>query len=52
VEEGGPVLNGAKEVADVHKVKVVILPGPGEACVCDLEVYIWRDPFWLAWGEI
>jgi hypothetical protein len=32
----------------VDKVKVVVLPRPEEACICDLEVHIWRDPFWLA----
>ncbi len=47
LEEGRPVLDSSKEVADMDEVKVVVFPGPGQSCVCDLKVHVWRNPFRL-----
>lgn len=43
-EQRGPVLDGAKQVADVDEVEGVVIPCPAEAGVVDLELDIRGDP--------
>lgn len=44
LEDGVPISDGAKQVADVDEVKVVILPGPGLSSIIDLELNVGRNP--------
>lgn len=52
LEEAVPILDGAEEVADVDEVEVVVLPGPRQGGVVDLEPDVGRDPFGLAGREV
>ena len=51
-EERVPVLDSAEEVADVDKVEEVVLPGPVEGGIVDLEADVGRNPLGLSWGEV
>jgi hypothetical protein len=44
LENRGPVLDGAEEVANVDEVKGVVVPCPAEGGIVDLELNIGRDP--------
>jgi hypothetical protein len=44
LEDRGPVLDGAEEVADMDEVEGVVVPCPAEGGVVDLELDIGRDP--------
>lgn len=44
LEDSGPILDGAEEVADVNEVKGVVVPCPAEGGVVDLKFNIGRDP--------
>lgn len=52
LEEAVPILDGTEEVADVDEVEVVVLPGPRQGGVVDLEPDVGRDPLGLAGREI
>lgn len=52
LEEAVPVLDGAEEVADVDEVEGVVLPGPRQRGIVDLESDVGRDPFGLAGREV
>ena len=43
-EQRGPVLDGAKQVADVDEVEGVVIPCPAEGGVVDLELDVRGDP--------
>lgn len=44
LEKRSPVLNGAKEVADMDEVKSVVIPRPTKRGIVDLKLNIGRDP--------
>lgn len=44
LEDSGPILDGAEEVADVNEVEGVVVPCPAEGGVVNLELNVGRDP--------
>lgn len=47
VDERGPVLDGAGEVAGVDVAEALFAVGPGVFGIVNLETDVWRDPFGL-----
>ena len=52
LEKGGPILDGADEVANVDVICRVGLKCPFLRAVVDFEFQVGRDPARLDWGDV
>ena len=50
--EGGPVADGAVQIANVDVVEVVLRPGPVQLGIVDDKLAVMGHPRWLDWGYI